>query len=278
MSDEDTSGGEGPSGQPADKKRPRDSPVKTEDSAKKPKTSFGPAWSPSLPPTPRPSFGSPALMGTTTSFPFGTGTNFPQPNASLQVNPETPGTASQTLIQVDAQQWEKTNSDVRDLIKEVSELKKRLDESEKPASSNKTARTPTYPHKNLIYAENYLAWLQKLDLRPPEGIINWKKGIVAFTAAKLVDFGHLELVLVTQSCLRSPPRVRAHQDIGWSAARDLDFFQEVYHNTIVELTTTGHDPIPPNLPKYPLPLGEIFEKRYDLNNEFETTETSNLEL
>ncbi|KAK7952743.1 uncharacterized protein PG986_008471 [Apiospora aurea] len=263
MPDEDTSGGDGPSGQPADKKRPRDSPVNADDSAKKPKTSFGPAWSPSLPPTPRPSFGIPALMGTTSSFPFGTGTNFPQPQASPQVNLATPSTASQAWIQIDAQQWEKTNSDVQDLIKEVSELKKRLDGSEEPAASSKATSVRTRPHMGVIFEEEYLAILQQLDLRPPEGIINWMKIVFSFGTLKLIDFGHLELVIVTSGPLNMTPILDESDGDKKRSERGLDSFQRKYRNECINLVTVKEQRDSDNIPTHMLHLGAVYAIHYN---------------
>ncbi|KAK8041753.1 hypothetical protein PG993_006276 [Apiospora rasikravindrae] len=323
MSGEDTSGGGGPSGQAAGVKRPSDSSDNGADSAKKPKSLFGPVDTFSAPATnmfspvsqppasslfsnsPIPSmpltatgtslFGNPYTSGVSpqvpswppfsnapNASPYGSRENPVKNNFLPQVIQGKTSTFTPPSIQGFAQQQEKPNPSVQDLTKEISELKKRLVALEKPNAEveyllrdvseltkrlatlekniafNKSSPTPIRSRGNFVHAEEYLAWLQQLDLRPPEGIINWVKADFAFNTVDLVNFGHLKLTLARGGSLCIMPTIFESDKEQSEAEWDHDFFQKQYRSNCIELTTSEPQNVLVVTPKYLLQLGSVY--------------------
>ncbi|KAK8048206.1 hypothetical protein PG994_009936 [Apiospora phragmitis] len=244
MADGNTFGGSGPSSQPSGSKRPGSSPLSGNDSAKKPMTFLGARSASAAPSTTGVIFGSPSVAphhrpsifpSTPNSFappppalaPSPTSYSAPLmvPSSSFQpgqwASPSTANKATYPPVLTPAQQQDLTNSN----------------------------------------AEDYLDWLKQLDLQPPEGIINWKKAEITFTAHSLVNFGNLELILVTKGCLHLPRALWDAADKQVKTEHDLDFFQEIYRNECVELVTSTAVPFSVTFPRHLLPLGSVYSTR-----------------
>lgn len=182
-------------------------------------------------------------------------------NATPQGIQEPINTATQPSTQGLAPPQDETKKKVEDLAIQVRNLKRRLDTFEKRATPNKSASIPARPHVSLTTAEGYLAWLQKLDLRTPEGITHWKKAEVGVAGQCLVKFGQLDLILVTQGDLHQPFQLNEDTTNEVTVKEEPGPAQELCHAGCVELVMTNGGHLAADIPKYLLQLGSVYKKQ-----------------
>ncbi|KAK7908786.1 hypothetical protein PG985_016089 [Apiospora marii] len=181
-------------------------------------------------------------------------------NVTPQVIQETINTATRPSLQGLAPPQDETNKKFEDLATQVRNLKRRLETFEKGATSTKIVSAPARPQVSLTTAEGYLAWLQQLDLRTPEGITDWKKAEVGVAGQCLVKFGNLDLILVTQGGLHEPFELNEDARDSSPVKEEPGLVQELCHAGCVELTLTTGGHLAAEIPKYLLQLGSVYRK------------------
>ncbi|KAK6866339.1 hypothetical protein PG995_002867 [Apiospora arundinis] len=279
-------GSSGPSGQPPGNKRPGALPANETNSSKKPKTFPVPA--PTALGTQKPGppffFGKTTSLGASDSINFGGAANYEVPNTTLQPSWSLANTANQTtlgeilqhsvntkeIVQTLVNESVKTKEVVHDLTEEISTLKKEVEYIKKTLDSSRAPPVLASQSDHLIHAKGYLDWLKKLDLRPPDGIMNWLKAETTFSTLPLVTFDHRALFVVLKGDLRTAPDINASLNREEDAEWGFTYFQKQYTNECYELDRQTDDSVPRGFPTFLLPLGEVFIRDWSRENKWET--------